>query len=83
MPDGLYEKDALAWAEQQSDLLSPWCFLADGVRHKPTIDFKQAITTETKCFAFVFRHRARDRIESPDDLTVFRLLFVIAIDCLL
>ncbi len=40
MPDGLYEKDALAWAEQQSDLLSR--FAADG-RLNADIDWEHVI----------------------------------------
>lgn len=40
MPDGLYEKDALAWAEQQSDLLSR---LAAGERLNADIDWEHVI----------------------------------------
>ena len=40
MPDGLYEKDALAWAEQQSDLLSR---LATGERLNADIDWEHVI----------------------------------------
>lgn len=40
MPDGLYERDALAWAEQQADLLTR---LAAGERVNAAIDWSNVI----------------------------------------
>lgn len=40
MPDGLYETDALAWAEQQSDLLSR---LAAGERLNAAVDWEHVV----------------------------------------
>ncbi len=40
MPDGLYERDALAWAEQQADLLRR---LAAGARLNAAVDWPNVI----------------------------------------
>jgi hypothetical protein len=40
MPDGLYERDALAWAEQQADLLRR---LASGERLNAAVDWPNVI----------------------------------------